>query len=110
MHSFPWSGVIECISQMRVLGGSLSATWARIPLLHLLAVTHKVAGISWVIDDKSYPLTIFKFEFDNTENKTIVPFNNYINICMKRYGVSLPILGKIDFQNLYNIYGINLSS
>ena len=54
--------------------------------------------------------TNFKFEFDNTENKTIIPFNNYINICMKRYGVSSPILGKIDFQNLYNIYGIDLSS
>ena len=50
-----------------------------------------------------------KFEFDNTENKTIIPFNNYINICMKRHEVSSPILGKIDFQNLYNIYGIDLS-
>ena len=74
------------------------------------AVTHKVTGISWEIDDKSYPPTNFKFEFDNTENKTIIPFNNYINICMKRYGVSSPILGKIDFQNLCNIYGIDLSS
>ena len=61
------------------------------------AVTHKITGISWEIDDKSYPPTNFKFEFDNTENKTIIPFNNYINICMKRYGVSSPILGKIDF-------------
>ena len=29
---------------------------------------------------------------------------------MKCYGVSSPILGKIDFQNLYNIYRIDLSS
>ena len=29
---------------------------------------------------------------------------------MKRYGVFSPILGKIDFHNLYNIYGIDLSS
>ena len=29
---------------------------------------------------------------------------------MKRYGVSPPILGKIDFQNLYSIYSIDLSS
>ena len=29
---------------------------------------------------------------------------------MKHYGVSSPILGKIDFQYLYNIYGIDLSS
>ena len=29
---------------------------------------------------------------------------------MKRYGVSSPILGKIDFQNLYNIYDIDLLS
>ena len=52
------------------------------------AVAHKVTGNSWEIDDKSFPPTNFKFEFDNTENKTIIPFNNYINICMKRYGVS----------------------
>ena len=38
------------------------------------AGTHKVTGISWEIDDKSYPPTNFIFEFDNTENKTIVPF------------------------------------
>ena len=48
--------------------------------------------------------------FDNTENKTIIPFNTYVDICMKRYGVSSPILGKIIFDNLYNIYGIDLSS
>ena len=71
------------------------------------AVTHKVTGILWEIDDKSYPPTNFKFKFDNTENKTTIPFNNYIDICMKHYRVSSPILGKIDFQNLYNIYGIN---
>ena len=76
----------------------------------LLAVTHKATGISWEIDDKSYPPTNFKFEFDNTENRIIISFNNFIDICMKRYGVSSPILGKIDFQNLYNIYGIDLSS
>ena len=29
---------------------------------------------------------------------------------MKRYGVSSPILSKIDFDKLYNIYGIDLSS
>ena len=29
---------------------------------------------------------------------------------MKRYGVSSPILSKIDFDNLYNIYGIDLTS
>ena len=29
---------------------------------------------------------------------------------MKRYGVSSPILGKIDFDNLYNIYSIDLSN
>ena len=29
---------------------------------------------------------------------------------MKRYGASSPILGKIDFDNLYNIYGIDLPS
>ena len=29
---------------------------------------------------------------------------------MKRYGVSLPILGKTIFDNLYNIYRIDLSS
>ena len=29
---------------------------------------------------------------------------------MKRYGVSSPILGKTDFQSLYNTYGIDLSS
>ena len=74
------------------------------------AVTHKITGISWEIDDKSYPPTSFKFEFDNTENKTIIPFNNYMEICMKRYGVSSPILGKTIFDNLYNIYGIDLSS
>ena len=72
--------------------------------------THKITGISWEIDDKSYPPTNFKFEFDNTENKTIIPYNNYNEICMKRYGVSSPILSKIDFANLYNIYGIDLSS
>ena len=74
------------------------------------AVTHKVTGISWVIDNKHYPPSSFEFTFDNTENKTIIPFNNYVDICMKRYGVSSPILGKIIFDNLYNIYGIDLSS
>ena len=44
------------------------------------AVTHKITGISWEIDDKPYPPTNFKFEFDNTENKSLMPFNNYINI------------------------------
>ena len=47
------------------------------------AITHKVTGISWEIDDKSYPPTNFKFEFDNTENKTIIQFNNYNEICVK---------------------------
>ena len=74
------------------------------------AVTHKVTGISWEIDEKSYPPTNFKFEFDKTGNETIFPFNNCTNICMKRYGVPSPILEKIDFQNLYNNYGIDLSS
>ena len=76
-----------------------------------VTTVHKVTGISWEIDYKSYPSTNFKFEFDNTENKTIImPFINYNEICMKRYRVSSSILGKIDFDNLYNIYGIELSS
>ena len=62
------------------------------------AETHKVTGISWEIGDKPYPPINFKFEFDNIDNKTIISFNNYINICMKRNGVSSSILVKNRFS------------
>ena len=51
------------------------------------AGTHKVTGISWEIDDKSYPPNNFKFEFDNTENKTTtysILYLQYNEICIKR--------------------------
>ena len=41
------------------------------------AVTQKVIGVSWEIDDKSYSSSGFKLKFVNTKNKTIIPFNNY---------------------------------
>lgn len=71
---------------------------------------HKITGLSWDIDDKPYPPTNFKFQFDNTENKLIIPFKNYLDITQKRYGVMNPILGYQDFNKLYNLYGIDLTA